>query len=61
MAELFARVQDIQRKAADSEVLVQEICRDIRKVRAERAVCWRAVHVLCCAGPAAAAPPARAC
>lgn len=32
MSELFSRVRDIQRKAADSEVLVQEICRDIRKV-----------------------------
>lgn len=33
MSELFKRVKDIQQKAADSEVLVQEICRDIRKVR----------------------------
>lgn len=32
MSELFKRVKDIQTKAADSEVLVQEICRDIRKV-----------------------------
>jgi hypothetical protein len=32
MSELFKRVKDIQQKAADSEVLVQEICRDIRKV-----------------------------
>lgn len=31
--DLFTRVRDIQHKAADSEVLVQEICRDIRKVR----------------------------
>lgn len=33
LGDLFGRVRDIQRKAADSEVLVQEICRDIRKVR----------------------------
>jgi hypothetical protein len=33
IGDLFARVRDIQAKAADSEVLVQEICRDIRKVR----------------------------
>lgn len=32
MSELFKRVKDIQHKAADSEVLVQEICRDIRKL-----------------------------
>jgi hypothetical protein len=32
IGDLFARVKDIQAKAADSEVLVQEICRDIRKV-----------------------------
>lgn len=34
MSDLFKRVKDIQQKAADSEVLVQEICRDIRKVLA---------------------------
>ncbi|KAI8462913.1 MAG: subunit of GARP complex [Monoraphidium minutum] len=32
VGELFGRVRDIQRKAADTEVLVQEICRDIRKL-----------------------------
>lgn len=32
IGDLFGRVRDIQVKAADSEVLVQEICRDIRKV-----------------------------
>jgi hypothetical protein len=32
MAELFAKVNDIQRKAEESEAMVQEICRDIRKL-----------------------------
>ncbi len=30
--ELFAKVADIQRKAEDTELLVTEICRDIRKL-----------------------------
>lgn len=30
--ELFGRVRDIQRKAEQSEVMVQEICRDIKKL-----------------------------
>jgi hypothetical protein len=32
ISDLFGRIRDIQHKAADSEVLVQDICRDIRKV-----------------------------
>eukprot|EP00775_Hariotina_reticulata_P007996 gene7996-8194_t len=32
ISDLFGRIRDIQRKAADSEVLVQDICRDIRKL-----------------------------
>jgi len=40
MSELFKRVKDIQHKAADSEVLVQEICRDIRKVLAVQNLLW---------------------
>jgi hypothetical protein len=34
VGELFGRVRDIQRKAADTEVLVQEICRCVRRLRA---------------------------
>ena len=30
--ELFVRINDIQRKAIDSETMVQEICRDIKKL-----------------------------
>lgn len=30
--ELFAKISDIRRKAEASEVMVQEICRDIRKL-----------------------------
>lgn len=30
--ELFAKIQDIQRKAEESENMVQEICRDIKKM-----------------------------
>lgn len=36
ITDLFARIRDIQVKAADSEVLVQEICKDIRKVSTGR-------------------------
>lgn len=43
MSELFKRVKDIQQKAADSEVLVQEICRDIRKV-CQHSTAWSAQH-----------------
>lgn len=32
ISELFGRIRDIQRKASDTELLVQEICRDIRKL-----------------------------
>ncbi len=48
MSELFKRVKDIQQKAADSEVLVQEICRDIRKVGQHSSTCsWLAVALAC--------------
>lgn len=30
--ELFGKIQDIQRKAEESESMVQEICRDIKKL-----------------------------
>ncbi len=30
--ELFAKVKDIQRKAEESEGMVQDICRDIKKL-----------------------------
>ena len=30
--ELFGKVNDIRRKAEQSEVMVQEICRDIKKL-----------------------------
>lgn len=30
--ELFGRVREIQRKAEQSELMVQEICRDIKKL-----------------------------
>ena len=30
--ELFGRIRDIQRKAEQSELMVQEICRDIKKL-----------------------------
>jgi hypothetical protein len=32
IGELFGRIHEIQSKAADTEALVQEICRDIRKL-----------------------------
>ena len=32
IAELFTKIRDIQRKAEESEAMVQEICRDIRKL-----------------------------
>lgn len=51
MSELFKRVKDIQQKAADSEVLVQEICRDIRKVRRAQHP-MKAAHQHSSAGPA---------
>ena len=30
--ELFTKVRDIQRKSEESEAMVQEICRDIKKL-----------------------------
>ena len=30
--ELFGKINDIRRKAEQSEVMVQEICRDIKKL-----------------------------
>lgn len=47
--ELFGKIHEIQQKAEDSEAMVQEICRDIKKLDYAKQHLTQAITALRCA------------